>query len=226
MHYWLATTRPDGRPHVVPLDGLWLDDAWFFGGSAETVKYRNLKANPRAVVHLDDSERAVIVEGRCEEIVLGRAARRPAVGALEVEVWIRPRPCQLCHHRRLAPATRPRHQLAAISTRCDALCVRSCRLSSRAARSYPARSERLRRRGARGRKGREGVVSEHPIGRRAALAFVEKQRSEAGQLLLVQAGVTERSGGLSRSGESASGSSRCRARRSAAASRTVLWTHR
>jgi nitroimidazol reductase NimA-like FMN-containing flavoprotein (pyridoxamine 5'-phosphate oxidase superfamily) len=69
MHYWLATTRPDGRPHVVPLDGLWLDDAWFFGGSAETVKYRNLKANPRAVVHLDDSERAVIVEGHCEEIV-------------------------------------------------------------------------------------------------------------------------------------------------------------
>jgi nitroimidazol reductase NimA-like FMN-containing flavoprotein (pyridoxamine 5'-phosphate oxidase superfamily) len=67
MHYWLATTRPDGRPHVVPLDGLWLDDAWFFGGSAETVKSRNLKANPRAVVHLDDSERAVIVEGRCED---------------------------------------------------------------------------------------------------------------------------------------------------------------
>jgi hypothetical protein len=77
MHYWLATTRPDGRPHVVPLDGLWVDDAWFFGGSAETVKHRNLKANPRAVVHLDDSEHAVIVEGRCEEIVPDeRLARR------------------------------------------------------------------------------------------------------------------------------------------------------
>ena len=23
--YWLATRRPDGRTHVVPLDGVWLD---------------------------------------------------------------------------------------------------------------------------------------------------------------------------------------------------------
>ena len=26
-HYWLASVRADGRAHVVPLDGLWLDDA-------------------------------------------------------------------------------------------------------------------------------------------------------------------------------------------------------
>ena len=26
--YWLATTRPDGRPHVVPVDGVWVDDVW------------------------------------------------------------------------------------------------------------------------------------------------------------------------------------------------------
>ena len=69
MRYWLATVRADGRPHVVPLDGIWLDDQWFFGGSAETVKHRNLSANPAAVVHLDDAEHTVIVEGRCEEIV-------------------------------------------------------------------------------------------------------------------------------------------------------------
>ena len=68
-HYWLATVRGDGRPHVVPLDGIWLDDEWFFGGSAETVKHRNLKANSRAVMHLEDAEHAVIVEGRCEELV-------------------------------------------------------------------------------------------------------------------------------------------------------------
>ena len=24
--YWLATNRGDGSPHVVPLDGLWVDD--------------------------------------------------------------------------------------------------------------------------------------------------------------------------------------------------------
>ncbi len=68
IHYWLATVRPDGRPHVVPLDGIWLDDAWFFGGSPDAVKHRNLKADPRAVLHLQDAESAVIVEGVCEEI--------------------------------------------------------------------------------------------------------------------------------------------------------------
>jgi nitroimidazol reductase NimA-like FMN-containing flavoprotein (pyridoxamine 5'-phosphate oxidase superfamily) len=66
--YWLATVRPDGRPHVVPLDGNWLDDRWYFGGSPETVKHRNLTANPRAVLHLEDGLSATIVEGRCEVI--------------------------------------------------------------------------------------------------------------------------------------------------------------
>jgi nitroimidazol reductase NimA-like FMN-containing flavoprotein (pyridoxamine 5'-phosphate oxidase superfamily) len=68
LHYWLATVRPDGRPHVVPLDGIWLNDSWYFGGSSEAVKHSNLKANPRAALHLEDAQRAVIVEGVCEEI--------------------------------------------------------------------------------------------------------------------------------------------------------------
>lgn len=65
-HYWLATVRRDGRPHVVPLDGLWLDARWYFGGSPSTVKHRNLLRNPRATLHLESSESAVIVEGTCE----------------------------------------------------------------------------------------------------------------------------------------------------------------
>src|SRR5918998_5904457 len=68
LHYWLATVRPDGRPHVVPLDGIWLDDAWHFGGSPDTVKHRNLTADPRAALHLEDATSAVIVEGGCEVI--------------------------------------------------------------------------------------------------------------------------------------------------------------
>jgi nitroimidazol reductase NimA-like FMN-containing flavoprotein (pyridoxamine 5'-phosphate oxidase superfamily) len=59
----LATTRADGRPHVVPVDGLWLDDAWYYGGSPETVHSRTVQANPRVVVHIGDGATAVIVEG-------------------------------------------------------------------------------------------------------------------------------------------------------------------
>jgi hypothetical protein len=62
--YWLATVRPDGRPHVVPTDGLWVDDALWFGGSTETVHHRNLSRNAAAAIHLEDGTRAVIAEGQ------------------------------------------------------------------------------------------------------------------------------------------------------------------
>jgi nitroimidazol reductase NimA-like FMN-containing flavoprotein (pyridoxamine 5'-phosphate oxidase superfamily) len=64
--YWLATTRPDGRPHAIPIDGIWLDDVWYFGGSPETVTSRNVKANPEIVMHLEHTMQVVIVEGRAE----------------------------------------------------------------------------------------------------------------------------------------------------------------
>jgi hypothetical protein len=63
---WLATARPDGRPHAVPVDALWVDGAAWFGGSPDTVKHRNLLADGRATLHLPDASAAVIVEGRCE----------------------------------------------------------------------------------------------------------------------------------------------------------------
>jgi hypothetical protein len=61
--YWLVTTRPDGRAHVVPVDGLWLDDAWYYGGSPETFHQRNLERDPQVVVHLEDTMAAVVMEG-------------------------------------------------------------------------------------------------------------------------------------------------------------------
>ena len=62
--YWLASTRPDGRPHVVPRDGVWLDQALWYGGSDETIHNRNIALNPEVVFHIGEGEEAVIVEGR------------------------------------------------------------------------------------------------------------------------------------------------------------------
>ncbi len=61
--YWLATTQPDGSPHVVPVDGMWLDGAAWFGGHPSTRHTRNLRGNPAAVLHLEDGQAAVIVHG-------------------------------------------------------------------------------------------------------------------------------------------------------------------
>lgn len=64
LHYWLATTRPDGRPHVVPRWGVWLDGRFWYDGSPDTRHARNAEVNPTCALHLEDGAHAVIVEGR------------------------------------------------------------------------------------------------------------------------------------------------------------------
>jgi hypothetical protein len=62
-YYWLSTTRPDGRPHSVPVWAVWREGSLFFATGPGTVTARNLAANPNAVAHLDDPREVVIVEG-------------------------------------------------------------------------------------------------------------------------------------------------------------------
>jgi general stress protein 26 len=64
--YWIATTRPDGRPHVMVIWALWMDGLLYFSTGKETVKARNLKGNPNCTMCTDDSAEAVILEGVVE----------------------------------------------------------------------------------------------------------------------------------------------------------------
>jgi nitroimidazol reductase NimA-like FMN-containing flavoprotein (pyridoxamine 5'-phosphate oxidase superfamily) len=61
--YWVATNRRDGSPHVVPVDGLWVDDVLYYGGSPETFHVRTARANPHVTIHLPDPWNVVVVEG-------------------------------------------------------------------------------------------------------------------------------------------------------------------
>jgi PPOX class probable F420-dependent enzyme len=65
-NYWLTTTRPDGRPHAMPVWGVWLDGALWFGTGLESVKGRNLARDPRCLMHLESGDDVVILEGRAE----------------------------------------------------------------------------------------------------------------------------------------------------------------
>ena len=67
-NYWLVTTRPDGRPHMMPVWGLWWQGAFWFSTGERTVKARNLAANPNCVVAPDNAEEAVVLEGTAEWI--------------------------------------------------------------------------------------------------------------------------------------------------------------
>jgi len=48
--YWLATVRPDGRPHVTPLIAVWLEGALYFSTGPSERKARNLAHNAHCVI--------------------------------------------------------------------------------------------------------------------------------------------------------------------------------
>jgi hypothetical protein len=82
--YWIATTAPNGRPRVRPVDGLYVDGAIFVGGSPETRWIRDIEANPHVAIHLDGVNDVVIVEGVLEHLENGASpelARRLAAAS-------------------------------------------------------------------------------------------------------------------------------------------------
>src|SRR5687768_16675763 len=66
--YWVASVRPNGRPHVTPIWGAWVDDAFWMEGGSGTRRFRNLAQNPAAVVTVERGNDAVIIEGEAERI--------------------------------------------------------------------------------------------------------------------------------------------------------------
>ncbi|GAA4993625.1 pyridoxamine 5'-phosphate oxidase family protein [Kitasatospora paranensis] len=66
--YWVSSVRPDGRPHVMPVWGVWLDGSVWFSTSVQSRKIHNLAEHPDCVVTTDDARDPVIVEGRAEVV--------------------------------------------------------------------------------------------------------------------------------------------------------------
>lgn len=66
MFYWISTTRPDGRPHAVPVWGIWYGNRLYFEGSPLTRWAQNLAHNPHIAVHLPSAEQVVLIEGRVQ----------------------------------------------------------------------------------------------------------------------------------------------------------------
>ncbi len=59
--YWIASTRPDRRPHTRPVWGLWEDGGFHF--STGSLAARNVRTNSDVTVHLDSGSEVVILEG-------------------------------------------------------------------------------------------------------------------------------------------------------------------
>jgi hypothetical protein len=80
--YWLATTNPDGRPHVAAIGALWVDGKIYFTSGTRTRKGRNLAANANCVLSISLTDIDLVVEGSAVRITdrptLLRLAKRYA----------------------------------------------------------------------------------------------------------------------------------------------------
>jgi len=63
-NYWVCTTRTDGRPHAMPVWGLWMEDARLFSTDPMSIKGRNVLARPDIVVHLESGDQVCVLDGR------------------------------------------------------------------------------------------------------------------------------------------------------------------
>ena len=72
-NYWIATVSAAGRPHSMPVWGVWLADRerFWFSCAGTSRKARNLRANPAVVVAPTDTVEVVSLEGRATETTGG-----------------------------------------------------------------------------------------------------------------------------------------------------------
>ena len=90
-NYWVCSTRPDGRPHAMPVWGLWIGGTLWFSTDPMSYKARNLTANPEVVVHLESGDEVCVLEGAVRwvavtELPAGFAAAYGAKYDFELDV--------------------------------------------------------------------------------------------------------------------------------------------
>ena len=78
--WFLATIRPDGKPHVAGVGALWDEDSVYVVSGPGTQKSRNLSQNPNCAVSVSMKGIDLVVEGTAERVTdqstLERMAKR------------------------------------------------------------------------------------------------------------------------------------------------------
>ncbi len=75
-NYWVVSVWPDGRPHSMPVWGMWDDSTLWFTCGVASRKARNLRADPRCVVTTEDAGDPVIIEGTARIVTDPASIRR------------------------------------------------------------------------------------------------------------------------------------------------------
>lgn len=76
--HFLATVRPDGRPHVAGVGALWVDGRFYFTSGAGTRKSRNLAERADCVISVKLPDLDLIIEGAATKVTDGSTLQRLA----------------------------------------------------------------------------------------------------------------------------------------------------
>ena len=66
---WLVTARPDGRPHLAGVVGLWAGDTLYFVSGPGTRKARNLVADARCSFAISLPDLDLVLEGTAARVI-------------------------------------------------------------------------------------------------------------------------------------------------------------
>lgn len=76
--HFLATVRPDGRPHVAGVGALWFEDKFYIVSGPGTRKSRNLAERPDCVISVKLDDLDLVVEGSARRVTDGPTLERIA----------------------------------------------------------------------------------------------------------------------------------------------------
>jgi hypothetical protein len=66
--WWLATARPDGRPHLTAVGALWVDGKLYFVTGSGTRKGRNLAKRPDCVLSASLKGLDLVIQGTARKV--------------------------------------------------------------------------------------------------------------------------------------------------------------
>lgn len=66
--FFVATVRPDGRPHSAGVGGAWVDDALYFTSGPAALKSRNLAMNPACSISARLPGMDLVLEGEARRV--------------------------------------------------------------------------------------------------------------------------------------------------------------
>lgn len=85
--YWLATVRPDGRPHAVPLLAVWVAGTLHFVASQTSRKARNLAHDPHCVITARSGPLDLVAEGTATKVRDEARLRQAAAAYADKYGW-------------------------------------------------------------------------------------------------------------------------------------------